>query len=724
MKNKNRSIFAAIILIVAVGVYLSSFGLNLGRYIISPVKDEMDLGLDLSGGVYVVLEAVTDATGVELDEKISQAKSIIEQRVNGLGVSEPNITVENNNRIRIELAGLTNPQEAIDLIGKTAQLQFRELDGTIVLTGENVKESQVTYGDKNEVVVALEFDKAGAEAFAEATGRLMAEPNREDRIIEIVLDGDIISAPYVSDEITDGKGVISGGFTIEEATNLANLIRAGALPVEMEEIEVSVVGPTLGLESLDKSIYAAIIGLILIFIFMIFMYKLPGLAADIALTIYIMVVLGVLIAINAKLTLAGIAGLILSVGMAVDANVVIFERIKEEILLGKSVRTAVDSGFKRAMKTIIDANVTTLIAGLVLFYFGTGTVKGFAVTLLVGLAVSLLTAVFATRYLLKIIVKMELSKENKMYGVRKQSNEVSMKLNVVKNKRNYFMVSLSVIAVGLVMVFARGLNVGIDFTGGTLIQIELENEVPVDEIRNITDSFDKNASIVHAGENNTQIIIKTTVNLDNEERFEVFTQFKDKYGLTDDDFVKQLKFGPTIGKETQKKAVISVLIASICMLAYITLRFEFLFGVAAVIALLHDVLIGIAVYSIFKVPVNSSFIAAMLTIVGYSINDTIVVFDRIRENIKKMRKSKYEEIVELSISQTLVRSINTSVTTLFAISALYIFGVEAIRDFAFPLIVGVLAGTYSSIFIASPIWVMLKSLKGDVNYYNPNKVQN
>jgi preprotein translocase SecF subunit len=724
MKNKNRSIFAAIILIVAVGVYLSSFGLNLGRYIISPVKDEMDLGLDLSGGVYVVLEAVTDATGVELDEKISQAKSIIEQRVNGLGVSEPNITVENNNRIRIELAGLTNPQEAIDLIGKTAQLQFRELDGTIVLTGENVKESQVTYGDKNEVVVALEFDKAGAEAFAEATGRLMAEPNREDRIIEIVLDGDIISAPYVSDEITDGKGVISGGFTIEEATNLANLIRAGALPVEMEEIEVSVVGPTLGLESLDKSIYAAIIGLILIFIFMIFMYKLPGLAADIALTIYIMVVLGVLIAINAKLTLAGIAGLILSVGMAVDANVVIFERIKEEILLGKSVRTAVDSGFKRAMKTIIDANVTTLIAGLVLFYFGTGTVKGFAVTLLVGLAVSLLTAVFATRYLLKIIVKMELSKENKMYGVRKQSNEVSMKLNVVKNKRNYFMVSLSIIAVGLVMVFARGLNVGIDFTGGTLIQIELENEVPVDEIRNITDSFDKNASIVHAGENNTQIIIKTTVNLDNEERFEVFTQFKDKYGLTDDDFVKQLKFGPTIGKETQKKAVISVLIASLCMLAYITLRFEFLFGVAAVIALLHDVLIGIAVYSIFKVPVNSSFIAAMLTIVGYSINDTIVVFDRIRENIKKMRKSKYEEIVELSISQTLVRSINTSVTTLFAISALYIFGVEAIRDFAFPLIVGVLAGTYSSIFIASPIWVMLKSLKGDVNYYNPNKVQN
>ncbi|SHI67908.1 protein translocase subunit secF [Dethiosulfatibacter aminovorans DSM 17477] len=299
-----------------------------------------------------------------------------------------------------------------------------------------------------------------------------------------------------------------------------------------------------------------------------------------------------------------------------------------------------------------------------------------------------------------------------------------MKLNVVKNKKIYFAVSILIILTGIVLIFARGLNVGIDFTGGTHLQIDVHDEIPVDDIREITDSFDKNASIVHAGDDNNEIIIKTTVNLDNEERFAIFTQFRDKYGLEDADFIGQNKFGPSIGKETQRKAVISVVIASVCMLAYITLRFEFLFGVAAVIALIHDVLIGIAVYSIFKVPVNSSFIAAMLTIVGYSINDTIVVFDRIRENIKKMRKSKYEEIVDLSISQTLIRSINTSVTTLFAISALYIFGVEAIKDFAFPLIVGVLAGTYSSIFIASPIWVMLKSLKGDVNYYNPHKVQN
>lgn len=418
MKNKNRIIFAIIIVLVLVASYLSAFGLNLGKYIVSPYKDEMKLGLDLSGGVYVVLEAVTDSTGTDLDTKMSQAKAIIEKRVNGLGVAEPNITIENNNRIRIELAGLTNPQEAIDIIGKTALLQFREYsNGNVILTGENVIDSKVTYGKDNEVVVSLEFDKTGTDAFAEATSRLMNEPVSTDRIIEIILDGDIISSPVVSAVISDGKGVISGNFTIETASYLANLIRAGALPVAMNEIEVSVVGPTLGLQSLEKSITAAIIGILLIFTFMLLIYRLPGIAADIALTIYILIVLGVMIALNAKLTLPGIAGLILSIGMAVDSNVVIFERIKEEIKVGKSIRTAVDAGFKRAMSTIIDANVTTLIAALVLFYFGTGTIKGFAVTLLIGLITSLFTAVFVTKYLLRILVKMDITKNPKMFGV-------------------------------------------------------------------------------------------------------------------------------------------------------------------------------------------------------------------------------------------------------------------------------------------------------------------
>lgn len=418
MKNRNRIIFAIIVLLVITSAYLAIFGLDLDRYAISPYRDEIKLGLDLSGGVYVVLEAVTDATGAELDEKISQARAIIEQRVDGLGVAEPNITVENGDRIRIELAGLTNPQDAIELIGKTALLQFRELkDGNIILTGQNVQNSQVTYDERNQIGVSLEFDSVGAAAFAEATGRLLNEPNDFDRIIEIVLDGDVISAPIVSAEIRDGKSFISGGFTIESASNLANLIKAGALPVEMKEVEVSAIGPTLGLESLEKSIFAGVIGLAAIFVFMILFYKIPGLVADIALTIYILIVLGIIIQLKANLTLPGIAGLILSIGMAVDSNVVIFERIKEEIRVGKTIRTAVDTGFKKGMSTIVDANVTTLIAGAVLFYFGTGTIKGFAVTLLIGLFTSLFTAIVITRLLLKIAVKMEISKDPKMFGV-------------------------------------------------------------------------------------------------------------------------------------------------------------------------------------------------------------------------------------------------------------------------------------------------------------------
>src|SRR6056297_1577658 len=418
--NKSRILFAIIILAIVLTSYSAIFGFTIGDYIVSPFGEEIDLGLDLSGGVYVVLEANTDDTGDELAKKMQQTKAIIEQRVDGLGVAEPNITIENNDRIRVELAGLSNPQEAIELIGKTAQLQFRDLQGNVIVTGENVEVSEVTYNRNNKPAVALEFDSVGTEQFAEATGRLMemypGDSNRNNRLIEIVLDDEVISAPSVSETILNGKSIIDGSYTIESAANLANLIRAGALPLEMKELEVNVVGPSLGLESLDKSITAATIGLILIFLLMIIIYRIPGLVADIALSIYILLALGVFIYINAKLTLPGIAGFILSIGMAVDANVIIFERIKEELKVGKTIRTSVDSGFKRAMRTIVDANVTTLIAGLVLYNFGTGTIRGFAVTLLIGLVVSMFSAVFITRFLLKLVIKMDLTKSKKLFG--------------------------------------------------------------------------------------------------------------------------------------------------------------------------------------------------------------------------------------------------------------------------------------------------------------------
>ncbi|QIB26538.1 protein translocase subunit SecD [Caloranaerobacter azorensis] len=421
MNFKNIAIFLLIIALVGFISYSAIYGVNLGKYEITPVKESMKLGLDLEGGVFVVLEAQTDAQGAELERIMEQAKAIIRQRVDGLGVAEPNIVLEGKKRIRIELPGVKNAQDAIDIIGKTAQLQFVDPKGNVVVTGKNIKRSEVTYQlnrekGREEPVVALEFDKEGAKSFAEATRKLIKNANEKDRIIYIVLDDEVISSPVVNSVITDGKAVITGNFTVEEAGKLATLIRAGALPVEMKEVQTSVIGPTLGLESLDKSIYAAKIGLILIFLFMLIYYRIPGLIADISLAIYILLLLGTMIYLDATLTLPGIAGLILSIGMAVDANVVIFERIKEEIRSGKTLRAAVDSGFKRALRTVIDANVTTFIAGIVLFKFGTGPIKGFAVTLLIGLVASMITAVFITKYLLKLTIKMNITKNTKLYG--------------------------------------------------------------------------------------------------------------------------------------------------------------------------------------------------------------------------------------------------------------------------------------------------------------------
>ncbi|RKD34654.1 protein translocase subunit SecD [Thermohalobacter berrensis] len=420
MRAKSAIFFIIIVALVGLISYSSIYGLDLGKYEIVPVQEEMKLGLDLKGGVFVLLEAQTDATGDELARKMEQAKAVIRQRVDGLGVAEPNIVIEGNKRIRVELPGVKNAQEAIDIIGKTAQLQFIDYEGNVVVTGKNVKKSEVTYspdGTGREVpVVALEFDKEGTEKFAQATSKLAQKTNDIEKIIYIVLDEEIISNPAVTEPITNGQAIITGGFTVEEASKLATLIRAGALPVEMKEVQTSVIGPTLGLASLDKSVNAAKIGLLLIFIFMIIYYRIPGLIADIALIIYILLVLGTMTYLDATLTLPGIAGLILSIGMAVDANVVIFERIKEEIRNGKTLRSAVDSGFKRALRTVIDANVTTFIAGLVLFQFGTGPIKGFAVTLLIGLAASMLTAVFITKFLLKLVVKMNITRNTKLYG--------------------------------------------------------------------------------------------------------------------------------------------------------------------------------------------------------------------------------------------------------------------------------------------------------------------
>ncbi len=419
MNMKKTILFILIVALVVLASYTAINGIEVGKMKIKKAKDSIDLGLDLAGGVYVILEAQTDLQGAELQKAMDQTIMVINKRVDGLGVAEPSIVKESSKRIRVELAGIDNPQEAIDIIGKTAQLQFIDPKGNEVVSGKNVKASDARYqqsdmGDKP--VVSLEFDKEGAKKFADATKKLSKEQNAAEKIIYIMLDGEIISAPIVEDPITDGKAVISGEFTIDEANNLANLIRAGSLPVEMKALQSRVIGPTLGLEALEKSIKAGTIAILLIFLFMLVYYRIPGLVADIGLAIYTLIVVYAMKLLGVKLTLPGIAGLILSIGMAVDANVLIFERIKEEIRNGKSIRASIEHGFKRALSSVMDSNITTLIAGVVLYYFGIGPIKGFGVTLILGIVASMITAVFVTKHLLKLTVDMTNTKNTKLYG--------------------------------------------------------------------------------------------------------------------------------------------------------------------------------------------------------------------------------------------------------------------------------------------------------------------
>jgi len=412
MKVKGIIFFVLVLVLVGAGVFTAINGAQLGGTEIVPMRDSIKQGLDLKGGVFVVFEADTDATGQELDLIIDQTIQVFRRRVDGMGLTEPMIVREGDRRIRVELPGVEKVQDALDMVGKTAQLQFVTPDEEVVLTGSNVVDASPVYLDREpNPVVSLELDGEGTRRFADATGRFIGQP------IYIILDDEVISAPLVQQQISLGQATISGNFTIEEASNLAALIRAGALPVALNEVQTSTITASLGVEALNRSIDAAKIGIVLVLLFMLIVYRIPGLVASVTLTLYLLLVLSIFISLDATLTLPGIAALILSIGMAVDANVIIFERLKEEIRNGKTVRAALDSGYKRAYRTIIDANVTTLIAGIVLYQFGSGPIRGFAIMLMIGLGVSVFTAVFITRVLLKSLISTNLFKNAKYFGV-------------------------------------------------------------------------------------------------------------------------------------------------------------------------------------------------------------------------------------------------------------------------------------------------------------------
>lgn len=713
MSSKLKKILAILIMIVVlVGWYVSIFGV--GSF--NSVKDLLKFGLDINGGVYVVMEAETDLSGDALTETMEQTKEIINRRVNGLGIAEANVSIEGDKRIRIELPGVENAEEAIAAVGMTAQLKFLLADGTLVFTGEEVSDARVDTDPENGGrLITLTFTDEGTRKFTEASRKAFSgqvtstNEGINDRAIMIMLDQTIVTAPVVQEVISTSRCNITNpnGFSFEEASTIAALIRGGALPVQLNEITTSVQTATIGADALQKSIIAGAIGLILIFLIMVLMYNVLGLMADIALALYVLIVVWVMVAMGAVLTLPGIAAIILSIGMAVDANVIIFSRIKEEIAKGKSTRVAVSEGFKQSITSVLDAQVTTLIAAIVLYLVGSTIVKGFAITLMIGIVVSIFTAVVVTQILVSLLAESGKFDDKKYYGVNADGTPKSFikkEFVFIKKRKLFYAISVAFIVIGLAAGLIRGFNYGIDFTGGTMIQLDMGKTVDTEELKESIKSFDLNPTVVLAGDNREQVIIRTVKALENDERREVVAQIGEKYGITEENILASEQFGPTVGDELKGNAVRSIAIAAICMLIYIIIRFKtWKYGVSAVVGLAHDVLVMLAVYGLFNIIINNPFIAAILTVVGYSINDTIVIFDRIRENRELYKKNTLEQNLDLSINQTLSRSVMTSITTLLAMVPLVLMVSSSVREFVIPLMIGVLVGTFSSVFLTSPI---------------------
>ena len=589
----------------------------------------------------------------------------------------------------------------------------------VLLTGDMIGEAtsgsrQQEGTGKTEYGVSIKFAGKGIKKFAKITGEHVGEQ------LAIVYDEKLVSAPNLKEEISGGECWISGSFTSESAEQLASTVRIGALPLELENIHGNVVGATLGSQALKSSLFAGVVGLILVIIFMIVMYRISGVAASIALIFYVGAMLLALNGLNVTLTLPGIAGIILSIGMAVDANCIIFTRIREELATGKTVASAIDNGFSKAMSAIIDGNVTTLIAALVLYLKGSGTVKGFAMTLGIGIVLSMFTALFITKLLMKAFCALGMTNTS-MYGIQKERKTI----NFIGNWKKYVVISGAVVVIcvaGLVVRAASGgplFNYSLDFAGGNSTSVDLSKTVTDEDKQKAEDTA---KSVIGSGKSveisvadNTKIVVRTE-ELSEQKSEELKATMAKTFGVDESTKIESEFISGSVSDEMKVDAAVATLIATLCMLLYIWIRFRKLStGISAVLALVHDVIAVLTVYVVASafIPVGSTFIACMLTIVGYSINDTIVVFDRIRENkAKATSRTSLAEIINKSITETLSRSINTSVTTFIMVFVLAVFGVDSVRQFAIPLIVGIISGCYSSVCVASPLWYVLSG-KGE-----------
>ena len=712
-KAKRNSVLTIIVFILVLALGTFTVVQGLGKNQIGKAENII-LGLDLAGGVSITYQIKEDNP---TDQEIRDTIERLQQRADVYS-TDSNVYKEGNNRINIEIPGVSDASKILEELGKPGALEFLDEDNyskyasgqeyETVLTGSDVKNASAAIdnsGTVQEYVVQLAFSDEGTKKFADATTANVGKR------IYIIYDGEIASAPTVQTAITGGSAVINGMADDEEAEQLAQTIRIGALPLTLEELRSNEVGATLGKDALSTTLKA---GAIVIAVIMIGLYLLPGFISVLALIAYVVLMLLCLNGFNASLTLPGLAGIVLSVGMAVDANVIIFTRIKEELGAGASVKSAIDAGFNKALSAILDGNITTLIAAFVLYIMGSGSIKGFALTLGIGIVLSVFTALIITKQLLKAAYTLGLQSP-KLYGAKKEAKVH----NYVKFSRFAYLISFVAIAAGLIAlpVFkgktGSTLNYSLEFTGGTSMTVNFEERYDLAKAESdILPVIAKAAGISEADiqvqnvKNSNEIVFKSA-ELSNDQRDAVQTALEDNFKVKE---FNMENISSTISTEMQRNAIISVLIATALMLIYIAIRFsDVKFGAAAVIALLHDVLVVFAVYSIGRLSVGNTFIACMLTIVGYSINATIIIFDRIRENMVSMSKESYATIVNTSISQTLTRTIYTSLTTFVMVFFIYIMGVPSIKEFALTLMCGIVCGAYSSVCITGPLWYMFKT---------------
>ena len=676
---------------------------------------DIKLGLDLRGGVSITYEAVGETPSQQdMDDTVRK----MQDRAYSYS-TEAQVYQEGADRVTIDIPGETDATKVLQELGTPGTLIFctdtSDIEGTTVMDGNDIEAAQAGSDSENKYIVMLTLTDAGVEKFAKVTGEIAGT----SKPLYIIYDGEVISAPTAKEQINSKTCQIEGNFTYETASQLASYIRIGALPVELQELRSQVVGATLGGRAINTSLIAAVIGLALVCLIMIVIYRMPGFAASLSLILYTGLIIVILAAFNQEitLTLPGIAGIILSIGMAVDANVIIFSRIREEIGLGNNTAAAIQAGFRKALSAIIDGNVTTLIAALVLYLFGTGTIKGFAITLALGIVLSMFTALVVTRMLLKSFYALGL-KDKKWYGEKKPAVEKDF-----LSKKNIFIAcSCAVILIGIGFMVGHGikdyaLNYSLDFVGGTSTDVVFNENRTIDQLEaevepDIIDAIGSTDVSLTPVIGSNEVIIKTQV-LTQEQRAALYEMLEEKYNI-DSSSITYDTITATVSREMTRSAILSVVLAAIAMLIYIWIRFrDVRFASASVLALVHDVFVVIAAFAVFRWTVGSTFIACMLTLVGYSINATIVIFDRIRENQALMgQKADLKSVVNLSITQTLSRSILTSLTTFVMVLALYIFGVTSIREFALPLMVGIVVGAYSSVCLAGAVWYIFRTKIG------------